>query len=54
MVAKKVKTRKDILHHEAVRGCASCRSLSGKNNREVETARIQVARSGVLAQREPQ
>ena len=34
MVVKKVKTRKDILHHEAVRGCASCRSLSGKNNRE--------------------
>jgi hypothetical protein len=54
MVTIKVKTRKNILRNEAVRGCWSCRSLSGKSSREVETARIQVARSEVSAQRKLQ
>ena len=46
----KIKTNRSILHSNAVRGCWSCRTLSGQNHRDVETARIQVARFGVLAQ----
>ena len=46
----KIKTNRSILHSNAVRGCWSCRTLRGQNHREVERARIQVARAEVLTQ----
>lgn len=50
----KIKTSKQILGSKAVRGCLSCRGLHGRNNRAVERARMRVARTEVLAQRELQ
>ncbi|NEO58853.1 MAG: hypothetical protein F6K54_41000 [Okeania sp. SIO3B5] len=52
--AIKIKTSKHILSSKAVRGCLSCRGLYGQNNRTVERARMQVARTEVISNRELQ
>ncbi len=52
--AIKIKTSKQILGSKAVRGCLSCRSMTGKNHRAVERARVRVARAEAIAQRELQ
>lgn len=48
---KKIKTRKHILHSTSLRGCSSCNSLTGQNNREVEKNRILIARSKVSSEK---
>ena len=47
---RKIKNNKSILHSNAVRGCLSCRTLSDRNSKALEIARIKAARYQVLAQ----
>ena len=46
----KIKTNRSIFHSNAIRGCLSCRTLSDRNSKALEIARIKAARYQVLAQ----
>ena len=46
----KIKTNRSIFHSNAIRGCLSCRTLSDRNSKALEIARIKAARYEVLAQ----
>ncbi|MCH2050763.1 MAG: hypothetical protein MK289_20470 [Trichodesmium sp. ALOHA_ZT_67] len=48
---KRIKTRQNILNSTSLRGCSSCNSITGQNNREVEKTRILIARAKVSSQK---